>query len=210
MKQDSPYVITISRQIGSGGAYIGRRLAGRLGILYIDREIVNRAAQKLNIPENVLISRDEKVTPLWQSMLESTIHGNPFGYVPPLLNVPSDEELHRAEADIILDIARQGPAVIVGRGGYHILRSHPRHLSVFLHADAAFREQRIRELYHLSLPEASKMMQSKDDSRASYLRLITGEDWRGACQYNISLDTGALGFKLAENIIATAAQARFP
>jgi len=209
MSQNTPYVITISRQIGSGGAYIGQRLASRLGILYIDREIVNRAAQQLNISENNLISRDERVTPLWRSMLASTIYGNPYGYVPPPLNIPTDKVLYQAESDIILDIAKQASAVIIGRGGYYILRSHPRHLSIFLHAAVAYRQQRIQEQYHLSLLEARKMIQSTDESRASYLRVITGADWINAGQYHISLDTGALGLEPVEDIIVAATQARF-
>lgn len=209
MKQDAPYIITISRQTGSGGAYIGRRLASRLGISYVDREIVNRAAQQLNVSEKVVVSRDEKVTPLWRSLLESTAFANPYTYVPPPLNLPGDKELYRAESNIISDIAKQASAVIIGRGGYHVLRSHPRLLSIFLHAAVEFRQQRIHELYHMSLPEAGKMIQSKDNSRADYLRVITGEDCTDARQYNISLDTGILGFELVEDIIVAAAKARF-
>ncbi|MBN1690374.1 MAG: cytidylate kinase-like family protein [Dehalococcoidia bacterium] len=208
-QQSAPYVITISRQIGSGGAYIGKRLAGKLGISYVDREIVRRAAQQLNIPEDSLISRDEKTTPLWQSVLEQSVFGSPFTYVPPPLNIPDDKELYQAESDIILDIAKTGSAVIIGRGGYHVLRSHSRRLSVFLHASTAFREQRIQELYHLSLPEARKMVQSTDNSRANYIHSVTGEDWTDARQYDISLDTGILGFKVVEDIVVAAAHALF-
>ena len=149
MKQNGPYVITISRQIGSGGAYIGKRLADRLGISYFDREIINRAAQQLNLTENSLLTRDEKVTPSWRSMIEATIYGNPFGYIPPPICTPTDKELFQAESDIILDIAKQISAVIIGRGGHYTLRNHPRHLSIFLHGSVAFREQRIQGLYHL-------------------------------------------------------------
>ncbi len=209
MKQKAPYVLTISRQIGSGGSYIGKQLADRLVISYIDREIVNGAARKLNVSENNLISRDEKVTPLWRSMLEATICGNPYGYVPPPLNIPADKDLYQAESDVIMDIAKQTSAVIVGRGGYYILRNHPRHLSIFLHAAVDFRQQRIQELYNLSLPEARRLIQSTDDSRADYLRVITGDDWTDARQYNISLDTSILGLEPAADIIVAVAHARF-
>ena len=209
MSQTEPYVISISRQIGCGGSYIGKRLASRLGILYVDREIITRAAQKLNVTEKEIIARNEKVTPLWRSMVEATLYGNPFGYVPPPLNVPSDKELYQAEAEIIQDIARQASVVIIGRAGYHTLRNHSRHLSVFLHADVAFREQRVQEIYHLSAAEARKQVQSTDSSRASYLHAKTGGDWVDARQYHLALDTGVLGLELVEEIIVTAVQARF-
>jgi cytidylate kinase len=62
MTEAVPYVITISRQLGSGGAFLGQRLAFRLNALYLDHEIVRQAAQELKIPEENLVVRDEKVT----------------------------------------------------------------------------------------------------------------------------------------------------
>ncbi|MGD0855416.1 MAG: cytidylate kinase-like family protein [Dehalococcoidia bacterium] len=209
MIENAPYVITISRQIGSGGAYIGQRLATKLGISYIDREIVHQTAQRLNISEKNIISRDERVTPLWRSMLESSIYSDPYGYAPPSINITTDKELYQAESDIILDISKRTSAVIIGRGGHYVLRNHSRHLSIFLHADIAFRQQRIQELYHLSSSEAWKMVHSTDESRASYLRALTRGDWADARQYHISLDTGILGLELVEDIIIAAVRARF-
>jgi CMP/dCMP kinase len=209
LKQNAPYVLTISRQIGSGGAYIGQRLARKLGISYIDREILHHAAQRLNIPEKHVISRDERVTPAWRSLLQSSAYSSPYAYVPPRLDIPSDEELYRTESDVILDIAKQDSAVIIGRAGYYVLRDDPRHLSIFLHAAFTFRQQRVQELYHVSSSEASKMIRSSDGARASYLRVVTGEDWKNATQCHISLDTGALGLKLVENIILLAVHQRF-
>ena len=68
MKEASPFVITISRQLGSGGAYLGQRLATRLNILYLDREIVCEAAKKLRVSEDTVASCDEKLTPSWQTL----------------------------------------------------------------------------------------------------------------------------------------------
>jgi CMP/dCMP kinase len=208
VEQDAPYVVTISRQIGSGGAYIGQRLANKLGISYIDREILSQAANRLNIPEKNVISRDEKVTPIWRSLLQPSIYGNPYVYAPPPLRIPTDEELYQTETSVILDIASKESAVIIGRGGYYILRSHPRHLSIFLHAAISFRQQRIQELYHISSSEASRIIRSSDESRAGYLRAITGGDWENAKQCCISLDTGLLGLELSENIILLAVRKR--
>ena len=67
MKLNSPFVITISRQLGSGGAYIGKQLAKNLNIFYADREIINMAAKQLSVLEEDLQSRDEKVSSFWQS-----------------------------------------------------------------------------------------------------------------------------------------------
>ena len=141
MTEASPFVITISRQIGSGGAYLGKRLAARLNVLYLDREIMSQAAKELKMSAEALESRDEKLTPIWQSLLESYVYAASGPYIPPPLNMPTDRELYSTESNIITRIAQQHSAVIVGRGGYYVLRRHPRHLSILLHADITFRQQ---------------------------------------------------------------------
>jgi cytidylate kinase len=209
MNKASPYVITISRQLGSGGAYLGQRLAMRLNALYLDHEIVRQAAQELKIPEEYLVFRDEKVTSRWQSILQSFAGSTSWSYVPPPLDILNDAELYNVESDIITRIANQRTAVIVGRGSCYVLRQHPRSLSVFLHANIQFRQQRVQDLYHVSAQQALKLINSIDQERARYLRALTGQDWLDARQYHLSLDTSAVGLDKAEAIILETIQARF-
>ena len=209
MTEAVPYVITISRQLGSGGAYLGQRIAYRVNALYLDHEIVRQAAQELKIPEEHVVLRDEKVTSRWQSILRSFVDSTSWSYAPPPLDTLNDKDLYKVESDIITRIANQSSAVIVGRGGYYVLRNHPRLLSIFLQADTGFRQQRVQELYHVSAPEALKLISSIDKDRASYLRAFTGQDWQDARQYHLSLDTGVLGLDKAEEIILKTLQVRF-
>lgn len=208
MTESSPFVVTISRQLGSGGAYLGQRLAKRLKALYLDREIVCRAAQELKMPAKDLEWRDEKVTPRWQSILKSTAYATSW-YVPPPLDMPTDETLYNTESDIITRIAQQRTAIIVGRGGYYVLHQHPRCLSIFLHANVDFRQLRVQELYHVSAQQALKLINSGDRQRARYLRKLTAQDWTDARQYHLSLDTSVAGLDKAEYIILAAIHARF-
>jgi cytidylate kinase len=203
-----PYVIAISRQLGSGGAYLGQRLALRLNALYLDHEIVRQAAQELKISEEYLKARDEKVTSNWQSVLRSLAYSNSWSYAPPPLDILNDEDLYSVESDIIKRIANQRTAIIVGRGACYVLRDHPRCLSVFLHGDLKFRQQRVEEIYHVNGPKALKLIASVDQERAHYLRALTGRDWLDASQYHISLDTSVLGMEKAEHIIVETLQAR--
>ena len=209
MTEAVPYVITISRQLGSGGAFLGQRLAFRLNALYLDHEIVRQAAQELKIPEENLVVRDEKVTSRWQSVLQSFVDSTSWAYDPPPLDTLNDKNLYKVESDIITRIANQRNAIIVGRGGYYVLRQHPRCLSIFLHADIDFRQRRVQELYHVSAQEALKLISSIDRDRGSYLRALTGQDWLDARQYHLSLDTGVLGLDKAEDIILDTFRARF-
>jgi CMP/dCMP kinase len=208
MTKTSPFVITISRQLGSGGAYIGQRLALRLNALYLDHEIVHHAAQELKIPEEHVAVRDEKVTSNWQSLLQSIAYSNTWTYSPPALDILNDNDLYHVESEFIARIASERNAVIVGRGGHYVLRQHPRCLNVFLHADINFRQKRVEEVYHVSPQKALRLMCSVDQERARYLKALTGQDWLDARQYHLALDTSYFGLEKAENIILEALQAR--
>jgi cytidylate kinase len=209
MKNESPFVITIKRQLGSGGAYLGQRLANRLNIRYLDREILYHAAQELKISEEDLRSHDERVTPRWQAWIEAASLGYSQPFVTPITTTfPTDMILYEAESKVIRSISKDHSAVIVGRAGFHILRDHPRHLSVFLHADIAFRQQRVQELNHISESEALQLINRTERERARYLREFTKQDGMDASRYHLCLNTSAIGFESAENIILTALQGR--
>ena len=132
MKQTTPFVITISRQLGSGGAYIGQQLAKRLNIDYVDREILSKAAKQLAVLEEDLESRDEKLLSFWKSFFH--INGfSPDVHIPPRMNFPFDREIFDAETNIIEHIARERSSVIIGRCGFHILREYSNCVSLFLY-----------------------------------------------------------------------------
>jgi len=209
MTKTSPCVITISRQLGSGGAYLGQRLAQSLKFLYLDHEIVHQAAEELRIPVEHLAVRDEKVTSNWQSVLQSFAYGSSWSYAPPALDILNDADFYNVESEIMTKIANECSAVIVGRGGHYVLRAHPGCLNIFLHADIKFRQQRVEEVYHVSAQQALKLMNSVDRERARYLKMLTGQDWLDARQYHLSLDTGILGMEKSEAIILETFRARF-
>jgi CMP/dCMP kinase len=209
MTQEQPLVISISRQLGSGGAYLGQQLAKKLHITYVDREIINKAAQELQVPEQDIESRDETKTPLWRSILSSSSYMNPAIYSPPPLGEPSDQELYQTESEIIERISKSFSAVIVGRGGSYVLRDHPRHLSIFLHGTAQFRTQRIRKLYNLNEEKAKKLIETSDKARGVYLRAMTGQDWIDSRQYNLCIDTSVTGLDNTVEILLAVIKSRF-
>jgi len=198
MKQTTPFVITISRQLGSGGAYIGKQLAKKLNIDYIDHEILGRAAKQLAVLEEDLESRDEKLLSFWSSF----IHINGFSaeyHIPPQMNFPFDREIFDAEADVIERIAKERSSVIIGRCGFHILREHPNRISVFLHADVPFRSKRIQELFKVTEKSALEMITQNDRDRAQYIETFTGKRWNDASQFDLTINTGKTGI---ENSVA--------
>jgi len=202
MEKTSPLVITISRQLGSGGAYVGQELAKHLNIYYADREIIGQAAKKLSVLEEDLESRDEKISSFWQSYFETfeslafiTSFAAPHEHehMPHQIFPPTDHELFKIQTKIIEHIARERSAVIVGRCGYHILCEHPNHVSIFLHGDIIFRKGRIQKLFNISEEVAGKMIIQSDKERAHYNHTFTGREWTDARQYDISINTSKIG-----------------
>jgi cytidylate kinase len=192
MKTTTPFVITISRQLGSGGSVVGQKLAKELSIFYADRDIISKAAQMLSVLEEDIESRDEKTLSFWQSFLYTAAFA-PETFLPPKTVLPTDRELYDAEAGVIEHIAKERSAVIMGRCGFHILREHSNCVSIFLHANNAFRKDRIQKQYEVSEMEADKMIAQSDKERSIYCKTFTGKEWVDARNYNLSIDTGKIG-----------------
>lgn len=190
METDSKFVITIRRQLGSGGATIGKALADKLGIFYADSFLITEAAKKLRINENELKSREEKAL-FWRRFLE-TYSSSYESYLPNQIG-PVDRDIFDAQTEIILEIAKEKSSVIIGRCSNFILKDFPNHYSIFLHADDKFRISRLMEVYKVTEDEARKMMIHNDKERAQYNRKYTGEDWTDIRQYDLSIDTSKLG-----------------
>jgi len=204
-----PFVVTISRQLGSGGASVGERLASRTGIFFIDREILQRAAQSLKAEEEEIAARDERRSSFWDRLLESCAVSLSDVYLPQKVTVIPDRELYEAQSEIIRRIAGECSAVIVGRGGFHVLREHPRHVSVFLHADRAFRRERVARRLGVSAAEADKLIEKSDHDRSRYIRALTGRDWCDARRYQLSIDTGEITLDTTVEIVLSVMKQRF-
>ena len=196
--------LNISRQFGSGGAYVGRRLARKLGFKYADREILTLAARRLDVPVEELSLKEEKAPGFWEDFFRSFTFGAPDTgfYTPPPLRTVSDESLLEAEADIIRNISGRYDAVIIGRAAFHVLAGSPGAVNVFLHAPLEFRVKRVMELYRLKTrSEAEAMIDRNDEARERFVRVVTGRDWMEADNFHLCVDTAAAGFDLAEEMI---------
>jgi CMP/dCMP kinase len=204
-----PFVITVSRQLGSGGAYLGRMLASELGIGYADRYILERAAESLQVQAEELEPRDESAPSFLEAVIDAFAIGVPETNYVPVRPVPSYEQLRDAESEVIREIAAQHSAVIVGRAGFHLLASHPRHFSVFVHANLEFRVHRIEELFGYSRERALREIEESDRGRERCLRALTSRSWTDTRQYDLAFSTSALGLMLAGRILCEAVRRHF-
>jgi cytidylate kinase len=201
-------LITVSRQLGSGGAYVAQQVAKRLGFRYVDREVLSRATENLGGEEENLAFREERVSGFIEDLLRGYIYGTPeTAYVPPPVRPVYDMELFRTEAAIIQRIADKYDAVIVGRAGFHVLRDRPGLVKVFLHAPETSRIRRVMEIYRIADPgEAADIIRESDSSRRRFINTVAGVEWSDARSYHLSVDTAFSGLEGAEDMLTQLAE----
>jgi len=203
------YAITISHQIGSSGAPVGKKLSERLDIPFFDREILKRVSNRLHMAEADLEHREERLHSFWQSYSQTAELLDPALSLTADRYIPTDRELFQLESETILRIAEQTSAVFIGRCGRYILRDHPRHIRLLLCADPASRIERLKSLYHLAAPEAGKFMEENDRDRTAYIHAFTGQDWLDPCLYDLCVNTSRTGVDGAVELISIFVKTRF-
>ena len=195
--------IAISRQMGSGGTYVGYLLAQELGYKYVDREILRQAAEHLGKEESWLENCEGRSSGIVANILKAFSFGSPeTSFIPPFETPIYDRDLFDLECRIINDIAGRFNAVILGRGGFHALKSHPRLIRVFIHAPIEFRIQRLMKAQQITQNrKAHSILEDSDKSRARFIRDMTGVDWTDAKNYHLCIDTSFVNFSSSVEII---------
>lgn len=194
-------IITIGRQYGSGGREIGRAVAERLGIPYYDNELITMAAEESGFAPELFRNADKNAS---NSFLFSL---SMYGVATGNFTMPLADRVFLIQSDIIRKVAAEGPCVIVGRCADYILRDEPNCLSVFFHAPLAFRMQHAVAHYEVEEAVVKEEITKTDKKRSVYYLHFTGGKWGQGDQYQLTLDTGALGIDTAAEILVSAATA---
>jgi len=207
----SPRVlVALSRQMGAGGAYIGKAVASQLGVRCVGREVLDEAATILGRDRAELEGLEERVTSLWSRMAGVLAWGAPeAAYVPPPMPSLYEDDLFAVESRIIREIASREDAVFVGRGAAWLLRSEAGLLTVFLHAPEAVRVERVMRNYGITERAAAvELVRESDRQRSRFLESLGGLSWLDLARYHVSLDTGAIGLDDAAAVISGLVTAR--
>ena len=194
-------VITISREYGAGGHTIDKRVAQELGIEIYDKDIVRETVRASGFETEVVQEEEEdvsKASTFLKSLCSSSVH-----YRDP------QEVIHEVQTAVILQFAKKGPCVILGRCADDILRESDMDvLNVFIHADDLHRAVRISEMTGITnATELQKLMAKKDSSRRNYYEHYTHKKWGDSHNYDLTLDSGKLGVDLCVQMIVEAAKA---
>jgi len=198
--ENEDLAITISHLIGSGGAYVGEKLADRLGIPFLDREIIQSVAQQLNILESEVERREERLTAFWDNFNRSMIGLSPIIIAEFPQLAPSDSELFKTECETIQKIASKSSAIFLGRCGWDILKNHPNHVSILLTANHSDRVKRLCTLYELTEQDARKLIKTNDQERDAYNKKFTQKNWVDARYYDLCVNTSSTGWDGAVEI----------
>lgn len=189
-------IITLCREYGAGGHSIGRKVAQELGIAFYDKDIIRGAAEAAGIDPGQIEAEEELLT-------GSEVF---FRAISPIAYDQKDL-IYDVQRRLILDIARRGACVILGRCADAILEEAGiESLDVFLYADTAHRMKRVGELIGSDdMGEITHAMRKADHARHSYYKNYTGRHWGDYRNFDLLLDTGSLGYETCIRLICQAA-----
>ena len=186
-------IITISREFGSGGRFIGEEVAKKLGIAYYDKNVINEIAEKSGLsPE--YIQENAELSPK-KGLFAYAFSGRD------ITGKSVEDMVYEAQRNIILDLAEKEPCVIIGRNADYILKDRDDVLNVFIHGDMPEKIKRITGLYNVKEKEAVKMMADTDKRRRTNYNFYTDQNWGKASNYTLCLNSSQLGYDRCEMII---------
>lgn len=184
-------IVTISREFGSGGRTIGKKLADKLGISCYDSELIHKIASESGFTEKYIKDAGEYAP---GGFLSSALSNRSFG--------PTNEDyLWEIQYKIITELAEKESCVIVGRCADYILKDKADCLKVFIHANMGYRADRIVKEYGEREESPEQRLRDKDKRRAAYHRFYTNMKWGDARNYDITLDSSVLGIDQCVEIL---------
>ena len=181
MNKNERFVITINRELGSGGRTVGRKLAEKLGVEFCDKLVIKGLQKEYNLSVEE-IERQKGESSSWWTEVKRALNVAPgmvgsVAYAEAMNNEgmypPTTKEMFQTETRMLQDIAEQESLVVAGRSGFYVFRNHPNHLNILIQASMPFRVERVMRKQGLSEDEARKIIEQVDQMRESYVKKYT-------------------------------------
>ena len=188
-KLDNHVIITVSREYGSGGRYVGRLIADKLGIKLYDKEFVTRIAEETGLSEEYIESNEQK-----RDILATLNNGYYFG-------VNNSDELFIKESELIKEMASKESCVIIGRCADFILKDRDDIIKVFIYSDMEDKIKRATEIYGFNKEKAEKEIKRIDKLRANHYKYYTDKQWDNHANYDICINSDTFGVEKAADLI---------
>lgn len=194
MKQDEKFVITINRELGSGGRSIGEKLAKSLGVPFYDKALIQQLKEKYGLSTEE-IERLKGQQHNWWADFKRSLKLMPSYAAPQYISgktaMPDfliTDDIFQTETEILKGIAEDGSCVIAGRSGFHIFRDHPNHLSILIQASMDYRVSRLMKKQSISAEEARKIIDEVDEGRENYVKKYTGSSRYDTRNYQLVIN----------------------
>ena len=187
-------IVTISRQYGSGGRYIGENLAKAMGVPCYDEKLIDMVAKESGFAQSFVAEKGERMT---GSLLFNIASSLSFANKVFSTNngVTLQDEIYFTQNRIIKELADKGPCVIVGRCADYILREREDCLNVFIFADNESKIERAEKYFNITREEAPAVLKKKDKARANHYKYYTDQEWGMASNYDLCLNSGLIGIE---------------
>ena len=187
-------IVTISRQYGSGGRYIGENLAKAMGVPCYDEKLIDMVAKESGFAQSLVAEKGERMTGSLLFNIASSLSfaNNVFSTNN---GVTLQDEIYFTQNRIIKELADKGPCVIVGRCADYILREREDCLNVFIFADNESKIERAEKYFNITREEAPAVLKKKDKARANHYKYYTDQEWGMASNYDLCLNSGLIGIE---------------
>lgn len=196
------YVIAIARGFGSGGKTIGQMLAGELSIEYFDRDILRLASEESGIYEGLFGMLEEKGKRRRLFRKDGEYRHEKPDTRPESSEFVSDDNLFKFQAQIIKGLSeREENCIIVGRCADYILEGRENLVRLFIYADRETCIKNVMQMYGWARKDAQRVIEKTDKNRSTYYRYYTGRDWKDASNYDLCINTSALGYEKSVQMI---------
>jgi cytidylate kinase len=203
-------VITISRELASGGDQIADILCDQLGYCRVDKAVLSRIAEEAGVDVEAVLRKERDVTskPHLISGQMTSLYGRAPGAFARQGDI-DDQTYARIVRTTMEQYAEQGNAVIIGRGGQIVLRDWPSALHVHLYAPQEARIRRLRERSGISELDAKRQIQASDERKRMYIRnMHRNTNWKDLKHYHVTINTGYIAPETAAHLIIEAARHR--
>ena len=194
MKKNEKYVITINRELGSGGRTVGLKLAEKLGVQFYDKAVVKAIEEKYNLNVEEIEKLKGKKHNWWSDLRRVVSVGGGIMGVPyysvsegKVTVKTTTDEMFKTETQILKGIAEEESCVLAGRSGFFVFRDHPNHLSILIQASMESRIKRLMGKQNLSEAESRKTINKVDEMRENYVNRYTGTSRYDTRNYDIVL-----------------------
>lgn len=193
MNKNEKFVITINRELGSGGRTVGRKLAEKLGVEFCDKTVIKGLQQKYNLSVEEIEKQKGQSNSWWAEVRRAmNIAPGVVGsveYVEARANngvyPPTTDEMFQTETMMLQEMAEQESFVVAGRSGFYIFRNHPNHVSILIQASVPFRVNRLMNKQGISEKEALRIINQVDLMRENYVKKHTGTSRYDTRNYDI-------------------------